>query len=312
MKLLPQRMTSKIPTDYIEFLYWIKDRTETYWSKTPSTAIDAINCEEWLQGAKWIGLDESEIDSIEKEFNVKFTFHHREFLKILHTIDRVEIVEYTKSFDEDAEVFTKEVPYFYNWKTDKEEIIRRLKWPYETIFQDVVGTNKVWLESWGKTRPKSDTEKEKIFSEWFEKTPKLIPISSHRFVVSDDLDADNPVLSVYGSDTIVYGWSMRDYLLNEIGGDLDIFKLVYDKEDEEWYSEVKPEYETDMQNANSYYAENKVIPYFEEMILYWSSGWCSYGKKYPYKTEGGIQPITKTFIPEDESDEETQKRFNPF
>lgn len=294
-------MNSKIPTDYIEFLYWVKDRTETYWSKT-STTDNSFECEEWLRGAKWIGLDESEIDSIEKEFNINFTFHHRAFLKILHAIDRVEVVEYTESFDEDAEILTREVPYFYNWKTDKEEITRRLKWSYETIFEDVVGANKVWLESWGKIRPKSNTEKEKIFSEWFAKTPTLIPMCSHRFVVSNDLEADSPILSVYGSDIIVYGWSMRDYLLNEIGTDLDIFKLVYDKEDEEWYSEVKPEYEADMQNANAYYAENKVIPYFEEMILYWSSGWGSYGKEYPYKTEGGIQPITKTFIPEDENE----------
>lgn len=59
-----------------------------------------------------------------------------------------------------------------------------MKWPYRAIFRDVIGRNKVWLKSWGNTRPTLDSDKEKIFAKWFEIAPKLTPIAGHRFVVN--------------------------------------------------------------------------------------------------------------------------------
>lgn len=303
-------MNLKIPEDYIEFLHWIKERTENFWSKNPENSNEKFVCEQWAYGAKWIGLSESEIDSIQREFDIKFTFEHRAFLKILHTIDRKEVVAYTETFDEDEETKYDHIPFFYNWKSDKEEITDRLDWPYRTIFQDVIGANKVWLESWSK-RPKSDKEKEKIFSKWFEKTPKLIPITGHRFVVGNSTKKESPVLSIWGSDIIVYGWNMRHYLLNELKHHLNLFESVYDDEDKQWY----PEPIKELQDINDFEygkAADKVIPILEEMILYWSSGWSSYGKTFPNPNNETVRPIVKTFIPEDEQEEGDQKTFNSF
>lgn len=298
----------KIPEDYIEFLYWVKEQTEAYWN--------GLDCEEWIYGAKWLGLEESAIDDIEQEFGVKFTWHHKQFLKILHTIDRkeVRIVDAdgwtVETLDETS--IRKEYPFFYNWKTDKATIQKYLKWPYETILADVLGTNGVWLKSWGSTRPSSNAAKEKVFAQWFEKAPPLIPITSHRFVVSQDLTTDNPVLSVYGSDTIVYGWNMKHYLLQELGAlCLGLAKEVYDEEYDETYYEPNDEFEAINHEAFAA-AKDKDIPVLKEMMLYWSSGWSSFGLEYPYEKKGGAQPIVKTYVLEEETNEDIPKRFTPF
>jgi hypothetical protein len=44
-------------------------------------------------------------------------------------------------------------------------------------------------------------------------SPQLIPIFGHRYVVADD---SQWVLSIVGSDAIVYGEDLRDYLLIEL------------------------------------------------------------------------------------------------
>lgn len=299
-----------IPEDYIDFLHWVKKRTEEFWSKDLKNSNDDFVCEDWAYGAKWIGLKESEIDSIEKKYDIQFAPDHRAFLKILHTIDRKKVYTYDP-YEEGKEIEYEEVPFFYNWKLDDEEINEYLNWPYTTMFQDVIGPNKVWLKSWGEIRPASDTDKEFIFRQWFDKAPKLIPINIHRFVVGAPVEDISPVLSIWGTDTIVYGWNMRHYLLNELKEHLGLLELVYDKEDNQWYSEYIKEFQ-DINNYEYGKAKNKVIPVLEEMILYWSSGWSSYGKEYPNPNNETIRPIVKTFIPEDESKENIQKTCNSF
>jgi len=304
-------MKLHIPEDYTEFLYWVKETTEAFWSKNPETSEDDFVCEDWAYGAKWIGMTDSEIEQTERKFNIKFTSEHKQFLRILHTIDRKEVITYDDF--ETGEEEKKEVPFFYNWLQDTEDIQYYLNWPYKTIFEDVIGSNGVWLKSWGNIRPTSDETKEKIFSEWFQKIPKLIPIHGHRFVVNDHTNTQNPVLSIWGSDTIVYGWNMRHYLLSELYEHLNLIELVYNKEDDEWYDEFKQELQQ-IQNTEYKAAKTKTIPVFEEMILYWSSGWSSFGKENPNKVEGLLQPITKTFVAQDEdgSYNDQQKQFNTF
>jgi len=304
-------MKLHIPEDYTEFLYWVKETTEAFWSKNPETSEDDFVCKDWAYGAKWIGMTESEIEQTETEFNIKFTQEHRQFLKILHTIDKKEI--YTYEDDESGEITYQESPFFYNWLTDKESIKERMNWPYETIFQDVVGRNGIWLKSWGNIRPKSDVKKEEIFSNWFQKISKLIPIYGHRFVVSDHTNKQNPILSIYGSDTIVYGWNMRHYLVSELYEHLNLLELEYDKEDDQWYSVSKQQLQK-IHDKEFGAAKTKSIPIIEEMILLWSSNWSSFGKEYPSETEDYLQPIVKTFVAEDEDgkNNDQQKQFNSF
>lgn len=298
----------KIPENYIDFLHWVKERTESFWSKDPKTSEEDFVCDDWIYGAKWIGLTDEEISNIELKYSIAFAPEHKDFLRILHTIDRYEKIEYTETFDEDAEILVEEMPFFYNWQNDDKEITERLIWPYKTILEDVVGRNQVWLESWGK-KPVSDIEKEKIFSDWFVKTPKLIPIKSHRFIISETNLKFRPVLSLYGSDIIVYGWDFRSYILNELKDELGLIELVYDEEDKEWYPETKKELR-EIFEKDYKFNEEKDIPYWKEMILIWNSGWSSFGLKWPGDEDSFIQPIVKTFTPENE--EIKQKRFNEY
>jgi hypothetical protein len=294
----------QIPEDYIEFLYWVKERTESFWSKDPGQSTDDFTCEEWIYGAKWIPLKDEEIDAVEEKFGVKFMPEHRAFLKILHTIDRKEEVEHSP-FNEGDKPTIEKIPYFYNWLEDEAEIRSRLDWPYDTILTDVLGANGTWLQSWGK-RPASDEERTLIFTEWLNKAPKLLPLTSHRFLVSNPELTDRPVLSVYGSDIIVYGWDLRLYLLNELHSDLNLLEAVYDEEDQCYYSEFCKELQTILA-ASFAAASQKDIPYWKEMILIWSSGWSSFGLKSPRDNGETVLPIVKTYIPE--GGEDNQKRF---
>ena len=302
---------SIIPEDYTDFLYWVKEQTEAYWSKNPETCNDYFVCEKWAYGARWMGLSDSEIDSIERKYEIKFSYEHRLFLKVLHAVDKQRVIEYTETFDEDEEVKYDHQPFFYNWQSDEAAIKEYLDWPYRTMLQDVLGANKVWLKSWGKKRPQSNEEKESIFSEWFKQVPRLLPLTGHQFVVSHPTKNESPVLSMWGTDILVYGWNMKYYILNQLGHALGLYKLVYDQEDLEWYAEPGKELQ-ELQDLERKHAKENTIPVLEEMILYWSSGWWSYGKEYPYPDDSTVQPIVKTYVPEDESEEPNQKSFNQY
>lgn len=226
-----------IPEDYTEFFYWVKERTETFWNKSNSSDdTDEYYCPEWAVGAKWIGMTDEQIDATEAKYGITFMPEHRAFLRILHTIDRKVINEY----EEEGETNTYQSSFFYNWLEDEEEIVSRLDWPYRTIFEDVSPAKGVWLKSWG-TRPASVEDRERIFADWYAKAPKLLPLRSHRFLVSQADLADRPVLSVYGSDTIIYGWDLRLYLLKEITDHLDLYVPVFDEEDQCYYTEYRDE-----------------------------------------------------------------------
>lgn len=251
-----------IPEEFTDFLYWVKETTEAYWCNNQMIGLEPIPIPEWIQGAKWIGLREEEIDAIEKRYDIKFTQHHRAFLKILHTIDRKEPIE---CYDANDNIFYEKRSFFYNWLEDNQELEYRFAWPYETILDDVLGANQFWLESWGERALFSKEEKCEVLKKWIKKAPKLIPIFWHRFVVSEHIHFDKPVLSVYGADIIVYGWNMRHYLLSEL---YQYLGLAYiDKSDNS--IEQKEELQK-IHKLERELAKNKIIPMWEEIIEYYT------------------------------------------
>lgn len=298
---------TNIPENITDFLYWVKDTTEEFWAQDLSEANEILNSNSWICGAKWIGLSDEEIIEIEKKYAITFTPEHREFLRILHTIDRKQKITYQNSFEKDAKPIVKEVSFFYNWLEDDIEIKAKMNWPEETILKDVLGVNRVWLKSWG-ARPASDLEKTKIVIDWIAKAPKLIPVIGHRFIVSDLDLKQRPILSVYGSDIVVYGWNFRSYILNDLQEHLNLQQIMYDEEDGTWYGELKEEIQ-EIFNKD-YYAPQNDISYWKEMILLWNSGWSSFGLDAPSEDNSIVQPIRKTYCVED--DENDQKKFGAF
>lgn len=245
----------KIPKDYTAFLHWFKQKTETHWSR-----ISKSDDESWLMNGKWIGLKDEQIKQVEAQYQISFTPEHKEFLKILHSVNKKCPTEF---YNEKNEIYTKNEPYFYNWLTDEKIIKEQMNWPYKTIFYDV--KKKFWLNSWEK-RPKLDDELQEVFLNEYQNAPKLVPIYAHRFVVNHHENAENPILSVWGTDTIVYGWNIKHYLLNELGVYVEgLYKSVYDEEDEMWYGEdiqELKELKLEARRMN----ENKIIPFWSELI----------------------------------------------
>jgi hypothetical protein len=227
-----------IPADYTAFFHWFKNHTETYWNKDRNASPEENLCPEWIQGAKWIGMTDEEINQVQEKYNVVFTPEHRDFLRILHTIDRKKRVYEQFAEPKDAYV---EQPFLYNWLKDEESIRLRLKFAYNTILDDVLRMGIWQTRSWGE-RPDTDLERTEIFTQAFEKAPKLIPLNDHRFLVADTSLNRRPVVSVWGADIVCYGLDLRKYLLHEFNEHLDIYHREYNEKNDSWEWVLNDEY----------------------------------------------------------------------
>lgn len=219
-------MYTEIPTDFIAFLLWVKQTTEDFWSKDSETSEEDIVCEDWCYNAKWIGMTDAEIEAAERRHSITFTDYHKQFLKILHTLDKKEKVQ---NYDEEGNEVMVDRSFFYNWNTDYDTIQYYLNWPLDTFLFDIEHNN-FWFSGWG-NKPENQEEKETVIANWLKKAPLLIPLYAHRFIISDPTNTDNPVLSFMGLDTIVYGRTLRHYLLHELRDQLGLTEWVYDNEE---------------------------------------------------------------------------------
>ena len=151
------------------------------------------------------GLTESEVMEVEKEFDLNFPEDLRAFLQIKLPVSSG-FVHWR---------------YGLNSKKGKREIKERLDWPLEGMLFDIKENN-FWLEEWG-NKPVALEDQKIIASSNFMKSPKLIPIYSHRYISSKPKEIGNPIFSVYQMDIIYYGFDLADYLANE-------FKLALPKD----------------------------------------------------------------------------------
>jgi hypothetical protein len=249
-----------IPASYTDFLHWFKNQTENYWSHSPGTSLNEDNCPIWIHDAKWIGMTDEQIDLTEQRYAITFTPEHREFLRILHTIDRKQ-----KVFEQDGseEGLYTETSFLRNWLED-DDIGRRLNDVHNEISNDIK-TGKMWPNSWGQC-PETVEERMKIFSKLYATAPKLIPIAGHKYQVVDVPGEKKPVLSILGTDIVYYGSDFRYYLLNEMRDHLNVYHREYDEEDKVWYWAVNNE----DKNLFEHIDKNKGadIPFWKDFILH--------------------------------------------
>ncbi|WP_143709002.1 hypothetical protein [[Flexibacter] sp. ATCC 35208] len=275
------------PENLSNFLYWVKDTTESYWSKLPHDKL--------IHGAKWLPLTDQQIDELELKYSIKFGIEHRLFLRILHTIDKHyddewEEVKYIESEEERrgkplwSPLYRPS--YFYNWITEKEWIESRLAWINDFYTISISGPGKSWLRSWG-PRPESDEERVQIFREWYQKAPRLLPITAHTFLMDDGGHGLRPVMSVYGFDTIIMGWSLRHFLMLEFDVELGLTEIYYDDKEDypEGYTDlVKGIPELDV--LMTIRLNDTDIPYWKEALTYyhhpdqncWQGFWVPWSK----------------------------------
>ena len=79
-----------------------------------------------------------------------------------------------------------------------------------------VENNDTWLPDWGH-RPELMEDAKALVTEHLRKAPRLIPFYAHRMMPDRPHLNGNPVLSVYQTDIIYYGFDLDDYLRHEFG-----------------------------------------------------------------------------------------------
>ena len=305
---------NEIPEDFEQFLYWVKETTEKRWANFSVSKKDGNwwnHKHELFEGAKWINqLDDSEIDALEIKWNIKFSKNHRSFLKILHTVDKYEAQEDTET----GEIYVEDLPLFHDWRNEK-MIAERFDFPFNLINEDFFDErSKCWLKSWG-PKPDDAVECLKIIASWRKKMPVAIPINSHRYQVVSKGGQDGHILSTYGFDTLLYNLDLKQHLLHELRWDLGLDEREYDDNEEDSkpapfmiskaINELNGEKEDDEsehldkgeEEYTIWLAERRKayepIPYWEELILYYSSGWDTIGLQFPYEKYGAVTLIVK-------------------
>ena len=211
-------MNAAVPAEYgAEFLLWLRDASESAWREMADWSLEAFRAAgligaRWQRGTRWTGgLTNLEIDDIERRFDLQFPADHRLFLQILHST-----TPWQRGADSRGGEATR--PGFYDWLHEEGEIRRALDNAIDGVITALDADDGYWSTHWG-TRPTDPDQRRGAIERLVSTAPKLIPIFGHRHVIATDPPA---VLSIVGTDIIVYGADLREYLLAELRGVLDL------------------------------------------------------------------------------------------
>lgn len=206
-------MTDK--NQQIRFFEWFREKTEATWATHETRSFklfqdDHMGGTDWQRGTRWNGgYTEAEIQAFEKEWNIQFPPDYRMYLKVLGAPDRPCFAAW---FEDGDELMVGEEYMLLDLHEDPAAIERKLHWPAEGLLRSV--EHGEWWQAWGE-KPTTLQERQQKLSELLKQAPPLIPIYGHRYLVGLPLAAGNPVLSVMGSDIIVYGLDLPGYLQHE-------------------------------------------------------------------------------------------------
>ncbi|NUP08116.1 MAG: hypothetical protein HOW73_18875 [Polyangiaceae bacterium] len=105
-------------------------------------------------------------------------------------------------------------PGFPDWRAGDRTALRFwLDEPSQGVLFDVEHAA-FWLPEWG-ARPLALTDALTVAREALQAAPRLIPIFAHRMIPEEPHSSGDPVLSVYQTDIIYYGFDLVDYLQHE-------------------------------------------------------------------------------------------------
>ncbi len=212
-----------------EFLLWLKKRTEADWEVHTTISFETFQksgCRsgtDWKQGTKWLeDFTESDIHKAEQYWRRKFPPDYRHFLLMLGAPDQdlfgVKCV--------DGELVCKDVPFFYNWCTDKKYLEQALKWPLEVLLSDTEQGK--WYESWG-TRPKTLEKRRELVRKLVAAAPPLIPLTTRKsYLVGTPVQMGNPIISIdipiYQDESVIdiSANNLKNFLLLELSEFLNI------------------------------------------------------------------------------------------
>lgn len=232
--------TTSTPAHFdADFLDWFRARCEASWASLPQQTPGEVLAQyvqggaggcTWQHNTRWLnGLSEEEVTEIERRWRLVFPPDYCLFLRHLHSLDRPMLCagylsegESPQSAEAQGALATayvekyeqymalEEGPSFYNWLTDTPALEARFAWLWEGLQFDVEH-NDLWLPSWGPKPVTLEAQKTRV-RELVEEAPRLIPVFEHRYLLAEPCAAGNPVFSVWQSDIVVYGATLRDYL----------------------------------------------------------------------------------------------------
>jgi len=190
------------------FFPWLKKLSEKVWENTEIKK--SVFGFQTQQGTKWNeGLTEEEIEEFENKLGFGFPEIYKFYLRNMNGTDKPAINTYGN------QQTVAYAPSYYSFPRDLEVIKNRIQWIYDEFLID-----------------EEEIKREKI--------SHIIPIVGHRFLIADNCEG-NPVLSMYGRDSIIYAPNLQSFLVadifqnhSNIATNLDFeikFWLNYDSED---------------------------------------------------------------------------------
>ena len=181
----------QIPQNPSDFFPWLKDTSETFWNDIEIRK--GIFGFQTQKQTKWLkGLSGKEIQDYESELGFAFPEIYKLYLRNMNGTDKPAINVYGNS---------ETVAYasnYFSFPRDLETVKGSIKWIYEEFSVD-----------------EETVRRENI--------PHIIPIVSHRFLIADNC-AENPVLSMYGRDSILYAPTLESFLVADIFQDGSMVK----------------------------------------------------------------------------------------
>lgn len=127
---------------------------------------------------------------------------------------------------------------FPNWREPHSDEMLSSRQTIVARLASDVQNNELWWPEWGE-RPQSMDDALAVLGRVFDAAPTMIPIYGHRYLPAEPCVAGNPVFSSYGSDTILYGADLRNYIAHEFGGDEPPAELAAYREIEFWSELVR-------------------------------------------------------------------------
>lgn len=157
--------------------------SEKVWEK--AEVIEGVFGFQTQRETKWLeGLTENEIADYENELEFAFPEIYKIYLRHLNGTDKPSVNVYGYSGTR------AETPNYYSFPRDLVIVKDKIKWIYEEFTVD-----------------EKDIKRDNI--------PHIIPIIGHRFLIADNCD-ENPVLSIYGRDAILYAPNLQSFLVADI------------------------------------------------------------------------------------------------
>ena len=178
--------SSNLDDFFIEF----KKLTEEYWKHIKNNPM--IFGFQFQAGTRWNpGLSDIEIAEYEKELEVQFPYDYKQMLHFMNGTNFPTLNNYGSS----GHPHTTSVG-FYSYPRDIDIVKEYIGY----VEMDREEINLVLKEDGYELDPEA----------------KLVPIYGHRYVVCSSDLSKSTVLSIEGTDAIVYGDSLENYLLNEL------------------------------------------------------------------------------------------------